>query len=108
MLDSLIKRLEEAEENHFVLEPGDIRLVISALITLAEFQHNLNSKDVTIGKLKKLAGLVKSSEKLQHLASETASTRSKKPPKKKNKPTSTPVKPASVIHSLADYKKGFF
>jgi hypothetical protein len=63
-LDALIKRVEAAQESELALSAKDCQLLLNALLTLASMQENLASKDVTINKLRKLAGMVKSSENL--------------------------------------------
>ena len=64
-LDALIKRVSEAKEHNLALTPEDCQLLIDALLTLASMQENLASNSITIHKLKKLVGMVKSSEKIR-------------------------------------------
>ena len=66
-LDALIQRLQEARDFQLTLSAEDINVVLSALVTLAALQTQLGSDQVTIHKLKKLLGMVRSSEKLRHL-----------------------------------------
>jgi len=69
-LDALIERVTEAKEHELALSPDDCQLLLNALMTLANLQENIASKDVTIYKLKKLVGIIKSSEKLGALVSQ--------------------------------------
>jgi len=66
-LDALIARLQQAKDYQLTLEPADIELLISALITLSHLQHKLSDHDITLHKLRKLVGIVRSSEKLKDL-----------------------------------------
>ncbi len=69
-LDALIIRAQEAIDNDLSLSTDDIRLLLNAVLTLATMQERLSNKDVTVHKLRKLLGMVQSSEKLNHLLAE--------------------------------------
>ena len=110
-LDALIERVSEAKEHELALSPDDCQLLLNALMTLASLQENIASKDVTIHKLKKLIGIVKSSEKLEDLIKqESLPTKSSKTNKQqrtsRTKPTATKVKPTVVHHPLTTLARG--
>ncbi len=110
-LDALIERVTEAKEHELALSPEDCQLLLDALLTLANLQENIASKDVTIHKLKKLVGLVKSSEKLDELVKQSRrTTKGKKPkngkPGKTDKPVTRKVKAKVVQHPLEQLTKG--
>jgi hypothetical protein len=108
-LDALIKRLEEAIEHNLALSTEDIRLVLQAVKTLASMQERLSTNDVTVHKLRKLVGMIQSSEKLASLLGEkTKPTQPKKKPitrkkKPKNKKT---IEPLKVHHAQTQYSRG--
>ena len=107
-LDALIVRLQEAIDYNLALSTDDIRLVLNAILTLASMQERLSDQDITVHKLRKLLGMVKSSEKLSDLLTDVPDSRTQKRKvtrtrKPKKKPT---VQPEKVFHSLVDLKKG--
>ena len=109
-LDALIERVTEAKEHELALSPDDYQLLLNALMTLANLQENIASKNVTIHKLKKLVGIVKSSEKLVALVSQQGvAAQGKKAPHKqinRTKPKTTKVKPKVIHHALTSLTKG--
>jgi len=108
-LQALIARVEHAIEHGLALEAEDMRLLLSAIHTLLEVQTQLEEKNITLHKLRKLLGMIKSSEKRAHSTKtddrdekECKRNKPKKPRKKKRK-----VEPKEVIyHQLDDLKKG--
>ena len=92
-LDLLMIRVAQAKEHQLTLSPQDCDLLLSALMTLTGMQEKLSDNDITIGKLRKLVGMVQSSETLK-------SAVSRKPTRtgKRKKPTVTPVKPEVQHH----------
>lgn len=62
-LESLIRRVEEAIEHGLALSSEDLSLLLEAIQTLAFVQVELTNKTVTLHKLKKLLGIITSSEK---------------------------------------------
>ena len=66
-LDALIERIEQAREHNLALSADDYALLLNAVLTLASMQEQLSRNDLTIHKLKKLMGMVRSSEKLRGL-----------------------------------------
>ena len=109
-LDALTTRLEEAIEFDLALSVDDIRLLIMAVKTLASMQGRLADNGVTIHKLRKLIGMVQSSEKLGHLLGEDkrkGKKRNNTKSTRKNKPTNNkPVAPKKVQHKLDELNKG--
>ena len=105
-LDALIKRLEEAIEFDLALSNDDIRYLLSALLTLATMQESLSNKKITLHKLRKLVGMVKSSEKLSDLVSEKPLTDKHKVPRKKKQKKKNTVSPVKVHHKLNTLNKG--
>ncbi|EPJ44258.1 MAG: hypothetical protein OFPII_36220 [Osedax symbiont Rs1] len=93
-LDALIQRVSEAKEHNLALTPEDCQLLIDALLTLASMQENLASNSITIHKLKKLVGMVKSSEKLRSSLAQSNAKKSKK--KKKGNKSDSPSPPSSL------------
>lgn len=61
-VDALIKRVEHALQNGLSITTDDATLLLQMLHTLLTINDRLQDKDVTIGKLRKLAGLVSSAE----------------------------------------------
>ncbi|MBT4837727.1 MAG: transposase [Methylococcales bacterium] len=106
-IDALIGRLEEAIEFDLALSKSDIRLLINAVLTLASMQERLQDKDITLHKLRKLLGMVKSSERLNDLLKDINAdvNKNKKPRQKKPRKKRTFI-PPKVHHSLDDLKKG--
>jgi transposase len=106
-LDALIQRVSEAKEHGLALSPEDTQLLLDALMTLAHLQERLQDKDVTLHKLRKLLGLVKSSEKLRDLIAGEPPKQpsSAKRPAKKKAPAQA-VKPRRELHKLQGLTKG--
>jgi transposase len=70
-------------------------------------QERLSNKDVTVHKLRKLLGMVQSSEKLNHLLVEGSATKSDKKIKRTRKPKmKKALTPTKIHHALEDLKKG--
>jgi len=114
-LDALMGRLKDAKDFDLTLSSDDIQLLLKALSTLTLMQSRLSSNDVTLHKLRKLLGIVVSSEKLGKLingvdgnaTSDDDDTEKKK--KKRKPPKSTAkntIKPEVVHHPLDDLTKG--
>jgi len=107
-LDALIERVKEAAEHGLALSGDDLQLLLSALVMLAQLQEKMTDSDVTLQKLRKLAGIVSSSEKLSAVV--PGSGKSKKPKKKpKTKPktdTEERVVHERCHHALEGLVKG--
>ena len=97
-LDALIIRAQEAIDNDLSLSTDDIKLLLNAVLTLATMQERLSNKDVTVHKLRKLLGMVQSSEKLNHLLVEGGTSKSNTKIKRARKPKvkKTPHRPKSA------------
>lgn len=124
-LDALIQRVAEAREYNLALSSEDMRLLLNALMTLAYLQGRLNDKDITLNTLRKLLGMVQSSEKLKDILPDLDAanepndeekpdekpdsenpkkpTQKRRPPKPRN---NQPVKPAVEHHTLQTLSKG--
>jgi len=93
-LDALIARVSEAVEHNLALSVADMQLLLKALVMLVELQQRMSDRDITLHKLRKLAGIVQSSEKLKAVVPEAA-----KAPKRRqtrDNPAKSPAEP--VIH----------
>lgn len=75
---------------------------LDALLTLATLQEDLSSKDATINLLRKLAGMIKSSE---NLGAQVGNSKGKRQTRR-NKPKTPPVKPDVKHHELDHLCKG--
>ena len=109
-LDALILRVRDAKEHNLALSPEDCQLLLDALLTLASVQERLSSKNITLQKLRKLVGMVKSSERLsEQLTGSTGNSAKKKRQRKssnRRKPARQKVKPEVRHHSLETLNKG--
>ena len=110
-LDGLIRRVQEAGEHELALSGDDLRLLLNALLMLTELQNQMAAQDMTIRKLRKLAGIVKNSEQLKDLV--PGAITSDKPDKgktpRKNKPktkSEKPPPPARCFHNIEGLEKG--
>lgn len=103
-LQALIARVEHAIEHELALEAEDLRLLLNAIHTLMTVQSKLEEKDVTLTKLRKLLGMVKSSEKRSSEDKATSKKNSKKKSPRKPKAKNTPAKVEH--HKLEGVKKG--
>lgn len=66
-LDALLERIEQAKTHGLALSAGDYELLMGAVMMLANMQERLESNDLSVHKLRKLLGMVRSSEKLRDL-----------------------------------------
>jgi transposase len=98
-LDGLIERVKQATEHGLALSGADLQLLLNALLMLAQLQEQMADHDITLHKLRKLAGIVSSSEKLSAVVPTSL------PPKQKKTPA-RPPKPATerVIHERCQHK----
>jgi transposase len=107
-LDGLIERVKEAAEYGLALSAEDLQLLLNALLMLAQLQAEMAEQDITLHKLRKLAGIVQRSEKFKDIASGEApkkpSTRPK--PKPSPKPPAEPVVHERCQHCLTGLTKG--
>jgi hypothetical protein len=92
-LDALIERVNQASEHELALSTDDMRLLLNALVMLTQLQERLAAHDITLHKLRKLAGIVQGSEKLKDLVPPAASESKTK--KKRRSPKKPPPAPPS-------------
>jgi len=104
-LDALIKRVEQAKEHQLTLSSEDCQLLIDTLLTLATLQEQMACSDITINKLRKLSGIVSSSERLKSNLSKPNKS-GKKINKQRRKPATAAVKPEVIHHKLEELSKG--
>lgn len=107
-LDALIKRVEQAVAEDIALSGEDLKLLLNALKMLVQMQMKLAHDDVTINKLRKLAGIVASSEKLSGIKSDAGKENSEKKPtsKKPPKPRKKPRPTQRCHHKIEGLEKG--
>lgn len=94
--DALMVRVQEAIEHNLALSVADLHLLLKALLTLAHLHQRLAENDITLHKLRKLAGIVSHSEKYHDLV---AGAETNKPPRRRQPAQKQPranVKP--VVH----------
>jgi hypothetical protein len=107
-LDALIERVNQAIEHELALSTDDMRLLLNALVMLTQLQERLAAHDITLHKLRKLAGIVQGSEKLKDLvppaASESKTKKKRRSPKKP--PPAPPVVHERCHHTIEDLKPG--
>lgn len=113
-INLVIKRVEDAIKFELALTSDDLVLLLDAFKSCLHIQEQLSDKDVTILKLKKLLGIVTSSEKISNLKTKEDSTESKKSDPlhksrkrvRSKKPAFPPKKPEIRHHRLKKYAKG--
>ncbi|MCB1807991.1 MAG: IS66 family transposase [Candidatus Competibacteraceae bacterium] len=108
-LDGLIERLEQAIAHDLALSAADLQCLLQIVLSFAHWHERLSERDITLHKLRKLAGIVQSSETLSHLLPKPPSARSKKPPKtatSKSEPPSEPVIHERCTHMIEGLQKG--
>ena len=109
-LNAFITRVEDAIDYNLTLEKEDLTLLFEAFKACLHLQERASHNDLTIKKLKKLLGIVSSSERLKDAIASTTSSNELKPDKKKEskKPrkNSEKVKAEVVPHTMVDYSKG--
>lgn len=107
-LGELIERVEHAILHDLALSTEDMKLLLSAIMTLCSLQQKMAQDDVTLHKLRKLLGMVKQSE--QRRNNSDASRKKTNPDNKhenKRKKTRKPKKPAPVVvHKIEEYQRG--
>lgn len=103
-LDGLITRVEEAIEHGLALASDDLRLLLSAIQTLTMLQNKIEDQDITLAKLRKLVGMVTSSEKKK----QRPTTPTNKKPKSTTNRRPKAKKPDYAIerHEMTPFKKG--
>lgn len=86
-MQSLIERVERAIEHNISLDAEDLQLLLDAIHTLINVQSALENKNATLLKLKKLLGMVRSSESRKKSSRRGQSDKDKK---QKKPPVSKP------------------
>lgn len=103
-IDGLLSRLSEAIENNLSLSVKDMKLLLEILQSYAHLSEQLSDNDITLHKLRKLAGLVKSSEKINNITGKTDKPDKQKSSKeKKEKPE---IEHKVCHHKLEGLAKG--
>jgi transposase len=64
-IHALIQRIEYAHKNHLSLTQDDYLLLLDALSSLLHLQVKISDHEITVQKLRKLIGVVSSSERLK-------------------------------------------
>lgn len=118
-LDALLDRIEQAKNHGMALSAGDYELLTGAVMMLANMQERLESNDLSVHKLRKLLGMVRSSEKLRDVlptgdgkpssgSGAVNSNRGKAGKNKRNAPKKKkpPNKPQLHNHTLEGINKG--
>ncbi|NOY73407.1 MAG: hypothetical protein GXP14_13740 [Gammaproteobacteria bacterium] len=111
-LQALITRVEHAIEQGLALEAEDMRLLLRAIHTLLEIQTQLEEKNITLHKLRKLLGMVRRSEKRANNLSNEKDASGKPNNKhrqklKKPRNAKKKVEPKEIVHHQLDgLKKG--
>ena len=107
-LDLLVDRVQYAIDNDLSLSVEDMRLLLQAISTLCLLQHRLEDKDVTLHKLRKLLGMVQSSETRRSRKKKASGKKTGKH-NKHSKDNGSNRNKASVTvehHKAVDYEKG--
>lgn len=107
-LDLLVERVQHAIANDLSLSVDDMKLLLQAISTLCFLQHRIEDKDVTLHKLRKLLGMVQSSESRRTPQSAAANNKKRKKDKdldNKKKNRKKPIVPVEH-HKALDYQKG--
>jgi transposase len=111
-LDELIERIQAAIDNDLSLSVADMQLLLNALMTLAHLHERMADNDITLHKLRKLAGIVNASEKFKNIAPGSLKGKKKKktsPGNSKNKSrgdASSEVEHQCCHHKLEGDQKG--
>lgn len=102
-LDGLISRVNEVIEPGLSLSVEDMQLWLQALVMLTPLQQRLSDQDVTVYKLRKLAGMVKSSETLSTVLSKDK-TADQKNKRWQRKTRSSTDRAEPVIHDRCKHQ----
>lgn len=105
-LDGLIERVKNAAEHGLALSAHDLGLLLNALLMLTHLQERMADHDITVHKLRKLAGIVQSSEKLGAVLPKLDRPSRNKKPRKKPQPPSERVVHQHCTHALEGLVKG--
>lgn len=101
-LDGLMARVQQAAEHGLALSGEDLQLLLQALLMLTQLQARMAEHDITLHKLRKLAGIVNTSEKLKHIVPSGSQKQTTTP---HPKPKTAPPPPAEpVIHERCQHR----
>jgi hypothetical protein len=101
--------VQQAAEHGLALSSEDLQLLLQALLMLTQLQARMSDQDITLHKLRKLAGIVNASEKLKHIVPDGGQ---KQLPRQRATPKSSPPPRAEAViharcqHQLAGLEKG--
>ena len=104
-LVALMARVEHAITHELALSVDDMKLLLSAISTLATLQTNIDQKDVTLNQLRKLLGMIQSSES-KRSANGSSKNRKNKNIAKPRKPKKDKPEPKVEHHLMQDQHKG--
>ena len=107
-LDALIERVKAAIEHELSLSGEDMQLLLQVLLSFAHLQERMAESDITLHKLRKLAGIVSASEKFKDIVPGAAKTpkKTKKPKPKKAKDDVEAVIHQRCKHHIEGLAKG--
>ena len=104
-INELIGRIEYAHKNHLSLTQDDYLLLLDALSSLLHLQVKIADHEITVQKLRKLIGVVSTSERLKKTdRSSTGTSNQRPPPERKKKATQQP-KPVVIHHDIQNLSK---
>ena len=95
-LDGLIERVKAAVDHGLALSSDDMQLLLNIVLSFAHLQERLSESDITLHKLRKLAGMVSASEKLKDVLPSGTDKSKTRRQRSTKKPPKVPVEP--VIH----------
>lgn len=104
-LEALIARVEQAIEDELALTVEDMKRLLLAISTLSTVQQQLEDKDTTLYKLRKLLGMVTQSEQRHRRSSGKAATLGHQKPRANRTPRKKSP-PMVVYHGFGERKKG--
>jgi transposase len=102
-LTALINRIEHAIEYELALSTEDLKLLLSAIVTLSELQQRIEDQDITLYKLRKLLGIIKKSES-RRTNQNSSNKRNKTKKIRTNNKEKKPI--PAIIHKLTEYTAG--
>lgn len=106
-LDALMARVQAAAVHGLSLSAADLQLLLKVLLSFAYLQERLAASDITLQKLRKLAGMVSASEKLKDVLPGARGTgTANRTPKTSPKPPAETVIHERCTHALEGLAKG--
>lgn len=104
-IHELIQRIEYAHKNHLSLTQDDYLLLLDALSSLLHLQAKISDHEITVQKLRKLIGVVSTSERLKKTDASAIGAKDKRPSQERNKKTTQQPKPVVIHHEIQDVSK---